>query len=463
MELQQYLQILRRHWRSTLATIFVCIALAAGFTLLQKPTYESTASVFFSVNSGGTAGELANGATYAERTVTSYVKVATTAMVLDSVIKDLGLSQSVEDLAKELTITSPTSTSIVNITATAGEPQQAAALASAVSKSLLTTVEKLSPSGAGATPLVQATIIDDATPPTGPSAPRPAQNLAIGALLGLILGFGQAILRNVLDTRVRSTDDLSLITEAPILATIGHRPDPNDRGAAAAEAVLAEDYRRLRTNIGFVGLGGERRSSMVVTSSVPGEGKTETTVNLARMLSQAGERVLLVDADLRRPQVAARMRLDDSLGLSDVLTGRGRLEDLIIGVGPGSLNVLPAGTVPPNPSELLGSSAMARLITALEDRYDYVLFDSPPLLPVTDAVILAAKTGGAVVVVRSGKPTKTQAEHAFALLDSGEVTTLGVVLNDVSSHAAGGYESRYDSSTYASQPRAASDPAPARS
>ncbi|NLE97950.1 MAG: CpsD/CapB family tyrosine-protein kinase, partial [Propionibacterium sp.] len=216
----------------------------------------------------------------------------------------------------------------------------------------------------------------------------------------------------------------------------------------------AEAYRKLRTNVGFVGLGGERRSSMVVTSSVAGEGKTETATNLARVLALAGERVLLIDADLRRPQVADRLRLDSELGLSDVLTGRGTLQDLIIDVAPGYFYVLPAGTVPPNPSELLGSEAMAHLLATVERQFDYVLFDAPPMLPVTDAVILAAQTGGAIVVSRSGLLRRQQLETSLGMLESADATVLGIVLNDVPVSKADAYAGYYSSHAQESSERA---------
>lgn len=444
MELQEYLRVLRDYWRSTLAVLFLCVALSAGFTLLQAPTYTANSAVFLTVESGGTAGELSQGATYAERQVKSYVTVATTAVVLDPVIDELDLDLTPNQLAKKLTITSPTSTSVIKISAQDSSPQQAAALGNAVARSLQDAVQELSPPGPDGTRMVSATVIDQAVVPTTPSAPNPVTNIALGVLLGLLLGFGQALLRNILDTRIRTNDDVERVTDAPVLASIGRLDTTADRveNATGTQWANAEAYRRLRTNVGFVGLGGERRSSIVVTSSVAGEGKTQTVTNLARVLAQAGESVLLIDADLRRPQVASRMGLDSELGLSDVLSSRGTLEDLTIEVAP-NLAVLTAGTVPPNPSELMGSQAMAQLLANAESKYDYVLFDSPPLLPVTDAVVLGAQTGGAIVVSRSGKVRRPQLEGAFGLMEAGGVTLLGVVLNDVSTGSGNGYGS-YD-------------------
>lgn len=441
MEFQQYLRIVQRYWRSTLATLFLCIAVAAGFTLLQSPTYTASSSVFLTVESGESAGELSQGATYTERQVRSYLTVATTATVLQPVIDELGLDTIPSQLASQLTVTSPASTSIINVSADAGSPGEAADIANAVSVSLLDAVEELSPASADGTRLVVASVIEEAQPPARPSSPRPTINLALGALIGLALGLGQGILRSVLDTRLRTTKDLESVTDAPVLAVVGRIDAAADRAAAndGAQWASAEAYRRLRTNVSFVGLGGERRPSIVVTSSVAAEGKTETVVNLARVLAQAGESVLLIDADLRRPQVAARMRIDSELGLSDVLTGRGALHELIIDVAPGYLAVLPAGTIPPNPSELLGSEAMAHLLATVERQYDYILFDAPPLLPVTDSVVLASQAGGAIVVARSERVRRPQLESAIELLNAGDVTLLGVVLNDVAGSRDGSY------------------------
>ncbi|RMB61886.1 polysaccharide biosynthesis tyrosine autokinase [Tessaracoccus antarcticus] len=445
MELQQYLLIVRRYWRSAIATLLLCVVIAAAVTLTQKPTYTASAALFLAVESGDTAGDLAQGATYAERQVKSFVSVATTAVVLQPVIDELKLDMTSTQLGKKLTVTSPTATTLIDVTSTDGDPAQAALLANTVADSLQKAVEKLSPAGVNGAKLVTATAIDPALAPTQPTAPRPTVNLALGLVLGMLLGVGQAVLRSVLDTRVRTVDDLENLTEAPLLGAIGHVDAPSDRAleTEGQHWSNAEAYRRLRTNVGFVGLGGERRPSMVVTSSVGAEGKTETVVNLARVLAQAGESVLLIDADLRRPQVANRMRLDSEFGLSEVLSGKGSLQDMVIDVVPGSLAVLPAGTVPPNPSELLGSEAMAHLLATVERQYDHVLFDAPPLLPVTDAVVLAGQTAGAIMVARSGKVKRPEFEAAVGLLESGSVTLLGVVLNDAPANGSGSYGGYY--------------------
>ncbi len=463
MELQQYLRIVQRYWRSVIATLLLCVVIAAAVTLAQKPTYRASSLLFLTVESGESAGELSQGATYAEQQVTSYATVATTSVVLQPVIEKLSLDVTPVQLAEKLTVTSPTATSIIDVSATDGDPAQAARIADAVAASLTRAVDELSPNGGSGAGLVAASVINPAVAPTSPTAPRPAVNLALGLILGVLLGVGQAVLRTALDTRLRTVSDVEGLTDSPLLGVIGHIDDVSAQASESdgQQSASAEAYRRLRTNVGFVGLGGERRPSMVMTSAIVGEGKTQTVINLARVLAQAGESVLLIDADLRRPQMAARMSLDGEFGLTDVLTGRGTLEDTVIDVVPGSLAVLPAGTVPPNPSELLGSEAMSHLLATVERQYDHVLFDAPPLLPVTDAVVLAGQTAGAIMVARSGKVKRPEFESAVGLLKSGAVTLLGLVLNDVPSNGDGTYSGYYAEYTSPTIPHTKGEPSPA--
>src|SRR5690606_19378416 len=226
-------------------------------------------------------GELSQGAAYAERTVASYVSVATTAIVLEPVIEELELDTTPAELADHLTISSPPDTSILNVAARDESAWQAARISNGVAASLLGTVTELAPSGPDGARLVSATVIDEAQAPEHPFTPRPASNLVLGAVFGAFLGFGQALLRSSLDTKVRTQEDVEKVTEVPLLAAVGRNVPTRTRaaGAAGERWASAEAYRRLRTNVGFLGLGGERKRSMVITSSLAGEGKTETAVN----------------------------------------------------------------------------------------------------------------------------------------------------------------------------------------
>jgi non-specific protein-tyrosine kinase len=209
----------------------------------------------------------------------------------------------------------------------------------------------------------------------------------------------------------------------------------------------AEAFRQLRTNLQFVDIDNSPRS-IVVTSSIPAEGKSTTCANLAISLAQAGLKVVLVEGDLRRPQISDYMGIESAVGLTSVLIGRVALEDAIQPWGgDGLLFMLPCGPIPPNPAELLGSHGMAELVKQLEASADIVLIDAPPLLPVTDAAVLAALTDGAILVVASGKTRRDQVKLAAASLSNVGARLLGVVLTMVSGRSGDAnsysYEYRY--------------------
>ncbi|WP_194793305.1 CpsD/CapB family tyrosine-protein kinase [Raineyella fluvialis] len=190
----------------------------------------------------------------------------------------------------------------------------------------------------------------------------------------------------------------------------------------------AEAFRRLRTNLQYLGRG-QGGNSFVITSSVPDEGKTSTAINTALVLADAGLRVLLIDADMRRPRVGQSLRLEDAAGLSTILIGRASLREVVQVAGMGTLQVLTSGPVPPNPAELLGSISMVRLLECATHEYDAVVIDAPPLLPVTDAAILSGMTTGALLVVGSGEVRAPQLAAALESLESVEGRLLGIVLN----------------------------------
>jgi protein-tyrosine kinase len=204
-------------------------------------------------------------------------------------------------------------------------------------------------------------------------------------------------------------------------------------GAAASEA-----FRVLRTNLQFLGLD-KPIKSLLITSATPGEGKTTTVANLAVAFAQAGSSVCLVDADLRRPMVAKLFGTDNWSGLTTALIGQGSLEDCLKETAVPGLTLLPSGPIPPNPAELLGSARMGKLLAGLEEQFDMVLVDTPPVLAVADAAVLSPKMGGVVLVVRAGQVARQQTVRAKAALEAVQARVLGVVLDAIEPEGRAGY------------------------
>ncbi len=431
MELRDYLRILRKSWILIVVLALAGVAGAATFSILQTPRYSAESRVFVSTESGGTTSELVQGSTFTQARVKTYSSLVETPIVLLPVLSSLDLELTADELAESIEASAPLDTTLIVITVTDPDPVLAADIANATSQSLTAVVEEIETTPGSSESPVRLTRVQDATVPTAPVSPNIPLNIALGLLVGLAIGVGVAVLREVLDNRIRNERDVELITDVPILGGIGF--DPN---AAARPLIVqvdplsprAESFRTLRTNLQFVDI--ERASrAFVVTSALESEGKSTTAANLAIAMADAGFRVLIVDADLRRPKLANYMDLEGAVGLTDVLIGRAKLADVVQAWGrSGFLWVLPAGMVPPNPSELLGSQAMQRLIEVFAEQFDVVLFDSPPLLPVTDAAVLAKKVGGTILVVAAGRTQRNQLRGALMTLDNVGSTVSGIVL-----------------------------------
>ncbi len=234
-----------------------------------------------------------------------------------------------------------------------------------------------------------------------------------------------------MDTSVSSAEDVAQVTPAPSSAT--STPTPRPCKLAPGEALRkatpwAEAFRVLRTNMQYVEVDHDQKV-FVVTSSLPSEGKSTTAVNLAITLAMSKQRVALIECDLRRPLIAARLGLDGGVGTTSVLIGKVALKDALQPHGDTGLQVLSSGPIPPNPSELLQSNAMEKMLGDLRDNFDVVIIDAPPLLPVTDAALLAAQADGALIVVRHGRTTRDQLRHAIERIESVGAKAVGVVIN----------------------------------
>ncbi|NMM23831.1 MAG: polysaccharide biosynthesis tyrosine autokinase [Phycicoccus sp.] len=431
MELHDYLIILRKRWVSIVLVTALLLAGAAAASLLVTPTYDAKSQVFVSVNSGGTTADLLQGSSYSQNQVKSYTDLVTSPRVLSPVIDRLALNVTPDTLAKSVAADSPLNTVLINITVTSAAPKMASDIANAIADSLGTQVAELEKPTNGQSSPIQVSTVRTATAPTAPSSPKTKTNLALGLVLGILLGFGLAVLREVLDTKVRTEADVHKVTDASVIASIGYDADAPQHPLivqTSPQSHRSEAFRRLRTNLQFLDIA-DRPKTIVVTSSLPGEGKSTTAINLAITLADAGSRVVLVDADLRRPSVAEYMGVEGQVGLTTVLIGRATVQDVVQPWGNGYLHILPSGQVPPNPSELLGSRSMANLLDQLAQLYDIVLLDTPPMLPVTDAAILAKMTGGALVVVGADWLNRQQLAEAMGSLETVGARVLGVVLN----------------------------------
>jgi len=440
--MRDYVRIVRKRWVLITAITLVGTAAAAAATIAATPNYEASTLVYIQVQSSGTVGELAQGSTFIQNQVKSFAEVVNTPRVLDSAIKSLGLDETAAQLGSTIVATAPLDTVNVEITVTRDSPVEAANIANAVTTSFRAVVGDItSTTGPQSVPQVAVSVLSEATVPESPVSPNTRLNLVLGLLIGLVAGLGAAILRDVLDTRIRGERDIVAITSAPIVGGIGFDPAAVKKPLIVQDdprSVRAEAFRTLRTNLQFLEVvpGGR---SFVITSSIPSEGKTTTAANLAIALADSGAHVVLVDADLRRPKIASYMGMEGAVGLTDVLISRVELADALQPWGRGNLVVLPAGAIPPNPSELLGSRAMGSLISTLESEFDVVLLDLPPLLPVTDAALVTKLTRGALLIVATGRTHKGEFAGAVAALQDVSANIAGVILTMLPSKGADAY------------------------
>ena len=296
-------------------------------------------------------------------------------------------------------------------------------------------------------------IIDAARPPKDPIRPKKALNLVLGLIIGVGLGVGITFLFEAMDNSIRTIDDvekigLSILGSIPLIKqqeSEKHMKAYSSNGKTngadeaknmtsrlishfAPKSPISEAYRTFRTNIQYAKID-KSLQTMLVTSPGPGEGKSTSAVNLAITMAQMGSRVVLVDADLRRPVVHSIFNMDRRIGLTNILVGRASLDEAIIQTEINNLSIITCGTLPPNPSELLGSSKMDNLLNELKNRFDIILFDSPPVIAVTDAAVLGSKLDGVILVVKSGQTDREAAFRAFALLKNVKTHILGALLN----------------------------------
>lgn len=476
-DLADYLNVFRLYWKAIVAFTILATLAAAGWTVLQPRIYSSDSSgIVVTPGSDNVSLSLA-GDSLAKAKVKNYESVAKSRLVADRVIQALDLKITADALLGSISVKVPLDTAEIRVTALSEDPATAQRLADAWVNALAIQVEAIETaptvefstppdaaptSGTGlsakAATAVRVLPLGKAILPTSTTSPNTKLNLELGALFGLGLGVSYALIRRHLDRRVRKAAEIERLFGVPTIGTLplDHRLDGRstilDAGTAAevhdAGGAMAEALRELRTNVSFLDVDQPPRI-MVVTSSIQAEGKSTVTANLAVTMAAAGENVVVVDGDLRRPTLVDIFNLVPGAGVTDVLTGNAELADVLQPWGAlPNLSVLGSGRIPPNPSELLGSLAMKNLLETLA-RNSVVLIDAPPLLPVTDAAILSRVADGAIVVIRAGRTTRDQISQSLGNLEKVRGRILGAVLNYVPARGTNGhsYYGTYTSSS----------------
>ena len=454
MSLHSFLTALRRRARLVIAILAISVVGAGVLSLLSTARYEAEATLYFSVRSAQGVDDLSNGASFTREQMASFASLAVTPAVLEQVADQLDYPGGARALRETVAATAANDTVLLTVTVTDIDARRASAVANAVAERTITVVRDVSPTdplgGAGA---LKVSVVTPASVPSSPSSPNTVLNLAAGVVLGLTLGVLAALARETFDTRVRDAGVLAELTDLPVLGSVPAWAAKSGRVVVttAPHSPAAESFRQLRTNLEFLRVAGEDEGHpagghvLAVTSSLSAEGKSTVAANLAVSLAETGARVLLVDADLRRPAVADVLGIEGGVGLTTVLAGQATVDQIVQDWGPNGLQVLPSGAVPPNPAELLASPAMRRFVAELRTAYDYVVIDTTPVLPVADASVLSRVVDGVVVVANARRVRRGQLVQCLGDLSRVSANVLGVVLNQV----------RRDEESYTYAPREA--------
>jgi polysaccharide biosynthesis transport protein len=306
-------------------------------------------------------------------------------------------------------------------------------------------------------------IAEIAIPPDVPIAPRRLTTVLAALFLSTLFGMGLALFLEYLDDTIRTTEEVENLLRLPALAAIptidsmpkrrlllvGGNPGEEDESKPSSELLinndprssLAEAYRQLRTSI-LLSTAGHAPKSLLITSSLPSEGKTTTAVNTAISLAQTGAKVLVIDADMRRPRLHSVFGVSNAAGLSTILSSDMKDEDILNIIqyeNDSKLNLLPSGPIPPNPAELIGSEQMANLLKAMQNHFTHVVVDSPPIASFTDGVLIASMVDGVILVVHSGKSSRQVVRRSRQLLQDINAKVFGVVLNNVNLRSQDNY------------------------
>lgn len=444
MELLEYLHILKKRlWIILTATIVLALTAAILSTFVLHPVYEGKVTLIIGRANNTDSDKIRyDDILMYQKLVKTYSELVKSRLVIDETISRLGYDITYRNMEKKLKVTPKGDTQILEIAVEDHSPEKAMQLTNMLSEVFIEKIKTMMNSD-------NVKIMDKAQMPDKPVKPRILLNIVIAAFLGFISSLGLIFLIENLDNTIKTEEDIEKHLSAAILASIPYIRAPRNKNNIIEMITLkdpkspvSEVYRTLWTNIKFISFQ-KHMKSIIFTSTGPSEGKSTVISNLGIIMAQSGNKVLLLEGDLRKPSLHKNFSLQNSIGITNILVEDALHTDCITHTNIKNLDLLLCGPKPPNPAELLGSEAMKNLIEYLQNDYDYILIDTPPVIVVTDAALLVSICHGAILLVSSGETIIEGAIKAKELLNNVKADLLGVVLNKVKIDKQKGYYSYY--------------------
>jgi len=431
--------------------IWIIVSLFAGLFLayifskfIIKPTYTASVQLYVIPNETEASANL-NELNYAQKVVTTYINFLNTNVFYEKIQDDTNLDYSIVQLKNMTAVKIINNTEIFQINVTSLSPDDSYTLAESMQRIAPELIKSIKPTA-------NISVVDPVTYPNKPSGPNIIKNTLIGGISGLAAAIIIIFLVEILDVNIKDKEDLITNYQLPVLGEIPNfnllkmnekskrapfisknnkRSNIKNDYVDNSKFIFTESFKSLRTNLRFA-LIKEGCKKIIVSSPLPNEGKSTTSINLGIAISQTGSKVLLIDCDLRKGKIHTYFKIRYKPGLTDALSGMAELKDVIHKTAYDNLDIIPLGSISPNPSELLASSQMEKLLISLENEYNYILFDTPPVNVLSDALSLVKYSDGLMLVVREGSTSHPIVKNALDKFKLSHGNILGFVLNDVS-------------------------------